>query len=103
MLSTHPVSLDSQSCCRRFHTLDLEKCSPVHRGCQESPDGVVPLNDAHGYCLPQDLSWKKNKKENEKAAFMGADHVVLKLFAAAPRAAAEGFGGAVGEEQPSKH
>lgn len=34
---------------------------------------------------------------------MGADHVVLKLFAAAPRAAAEGFGGAVGEEQPSKH
>lgn len=48
--------------------------------------GFVPLNDAHGYCLPCETSppvaWKENRKEKENEALMGAGHVVLKLLAA---------------------
>lgn len=55
MLSTHTVSLHSEPCCRRFHTPDLGKCSPVQI-VKRVPMGLVPLNDAHGYCLPRDLS-----------------------------------------------
>lgn len=48
--------------------------------------GWVPLNDAHGHCGPHETSppvvWKKNRREKENEAFVGADHVVLKLLAA---------------------
>lgn len=48
--------------------------------------GWVPLNDARGHCLPHETSppvaWKKNRREKENEAFVGADHVVLKVLAA---------------------
>lgn len=54
--------------------------------------GSVPPNDARGYCLPCETSppvaRKKNRKEKESEAFLGADRVVLKLLAAAAAAAA---------------
>lgn len=49
--------------------------------------GLVPLNDARGYCLPCETSplvaWKKNRKEKESEVLMGADGVVPELPAAA--------------------